>query len=73
VVVADRGRALIHTDEIPCLSQTYYPFHPKDVLGKNISITGRAQVNGWRGDTSIAKRVEHDIFYLENWSIWIDD
>ena len=24
------------------------------------------------GDTSISKRVEHDIFYLENWSIWLD-
>ena len=35
-------------------------------------ITGWAQVNGWRGDTSIAKRVEHDIFYLENWSFWFD-
>jgi len=41
-------------------------------LGKNISATGRAQVNGWRGDTSIAKRVEHDIFYLENWNFWMD-
>ena len=35
-------------------------------------ITGWAQVNGWRGDTSIAKRVEHDIYYLENWSFWLD-
>jgi len=35
-------------------------------------ITGWAQVNGWRGDTSISKRVEHDIFYLENWSFWLD-
>jgi len=35
-------------------------------------ITGWAQVNGWRGDTSIANRVEHDIFYLENWSFWFD-
>ena len=35
-------------------------------------ISGWAQVNGWRGDTSIAKRVEHDIFYLENWSFWLD-
>jgi len=33
-------------------------------------MTGWAQVNGWRGDTSIAQRVEHDIFYLENWSFW---
>lgn len=29
-------------------------------------ITGWAQVNGWRGDTSIDKRVEHDIYYIEN-------
>ena len=29
-------------------------------------------MNGWRGDTSIAQRVEHDIFYLENWSFWFD-
>jgi len=35
-------------------------------------ITGLAQVNGWRGDTSIAKRIENDIFYLENWSFWLD-
>jgi len=35
-------------------------------------ITGLAQVNGWRGDTSIVKRIENDIFYLENWSIWLD-
>ena len=31
-------------------------------------ITGWAQVNGWRGDTSIERRVEHDVYYLENWS-----
>ncbi len=35
-------------------------------------ITGLAQVNGWRGDTSIEKRVELDIYYLENWSFWSD-
>ena len=35
-------------------------------------ITGLAQVNGWRGDTSIAKRIEEDIYYLENWSFWLD-
>ncbi|MCJ7542756.1 MAG: sugar transferase, partial [Desulfobacterales bacterium] len=35
-------------------------------------ITGLAQVNGWRGDTSISKRIENDIFYLENWSFWLD-
>jgi len=35
-------------------------------------ITGWAQVNGWRGDTSIKNRVEHDIYYLENWDLWFD-
>jgi Undecaprenyl-phosphate glucose phosphotransferase len=35
-------------------------------------MTGLAQVNGWRGDTSIAKRIEKDIYYLENWSFWLD-
>lgn len=35
-------------------------------------ITGWAQVNGWRGDTSIQKRIEYDIYYIENWSITID-
>jgi Undecaprenyl-phosphate glucose phosphotransferase len=35
-------------------------------------ITGLAQVNGYRGDTSIKKRVEYDINYIENWSILMD-
>ena len=35
-------------------------------------ITGLAQANGWRGDTSITNRVEHDLYYLENWSFWLD-
>lgn len=35
-------------------------------------ITGWAQVNGWRGDTSIEKRIECDIYYIENWSFWFD-
>ena len=35
-------------------------------------ITGWAQVNGWRGDTSIEKRVECDIYYIENWSFIFD-
>jgi Undecaprenyl-phosphate glucose phosphotransferase len=37
-----------------------------------VGITGWAQVNGWRGDTSIAKRVEYDLYYLRNWSITFD-
>jgi Undecaprenyl-phosphate glucose phosphotransferase len=35
-------------------------------------LTGWAQVNGLRGDTSIRKRIEYDIYYIENWSIWFD-
>ena len=35
-------------------------------------ITGWAQVNGLRGDTSIEKRIEADIYYIENWSIFFD-
>lgn len=35
-------------------------------------ITGWAQVNGWRGDTSIEKRIECDIYYIENWSLLLD-
>ena len=35
-------------------------------------ISGWAQVNGLRGDTSIADRIAHDLYYIENWSIWVD-
>jgi len=35
-------------------------------------ITGWAQINGWRGDTDLAKRIEHDLYYIENWSLWFD-
>ncbi len=35
-------------------------------------ITGWAQVNGWRGNTSLEKRIEYDIYYLTNWSLWFD-
>ena len=37
-----------------------------------VGITGWAQVNGWRGDTSIAKRIEYDLYYLRNWSLTFD-
>ena len=35
-------------------------------------MTGWAQVNGLRGDTSIRERIEHDIYYIENWSLRFD-
>ena len=35
-------------------------------------MTGWAQVNGYRGDTSITKRIEHDLYYIENWTLGWD-
>ena len=39
-------------------------------------ITGWAQINGWRGETDtefkIEKRIEHDLYYIENWSVFLD-
>ena len=39
-------------------------------------ITGWAQVNGWRGETDteekLRKRIEHDLYYIDNWSVWMD-
>lgn len=35
-------------------------------------LTGWAQINGYRGDTSIKKRIEYDIFYIENWTMSFD-
>lgn len=35
-------------------------------------MTGWAQVHGWRGDTSIHQRVEHDLYYIQQWSFWLD-
>ncbi len=35
-------------------------------------ITGWAQVNGWRGNTSLEKRIEYDLYYIQNWSLKLD-
>jgi Undecaprenyl-phosphate glucose phosphotransferase len=35
-------------------------------------ITGLAQVEGWRGSTSLEKRIERDLYYIEHWSLWLD-
>ena len=35
-------------------------------------ITGWAQVNGWRGNTSLEKRIEYDLYYIEHWSVSLD-
>lgn len=35
-------------------------------------ITGWAQIHGWRGDTCLHNRIEHDLYYISNWSLWFD-
>jgi putative colanic acid biosynthesis UDP-glucose lipid carrier transferase len=35
-------------------------------------LTGWAQVHGWRGNTCLHERIEHDIYYIRNWSLGLD-
>ena len=35
-------------------------------------LTGWAQINGFRGDTSIERRIEYDLYYIENWTMGFD-
>lgn len=35
-------------------------------------ITGWAQINGWRGRTDLHRRIEHDLYYIEHWTLWLD-
>jgi Undecaprenyl-phosphate glucose phosphotransferase len=47
---------------------------PRYMIKHQVSpgLTGWAQINGYRGDTSIKKRIEHDLYYIENWTIGLD-
>lgn len=47
---------------------------PKYMIKHHVrpGMTGWAQVNGWRGNTSIVKRIECDIYYVENWTLFMD-
>ncbi len=49
--------------QIPCYTQRHQV---------KAGITGWAQVNGWRGNTSLRRRVECDLYYICNWSLWLD-
>jgi Undecaprenyl-phosphate glucose phosphotransferase len=48
--------------------------HPQYMLRHKVKsgITGWAQVNGWRGNTAVEKRIEYDLYYIENWSLTLD-
>jgi Undecaprenyl-phosphate glucose phosphotransferase len=60
--------------ERPVFVQQFREKVPRYMLRHKVKcgLTGWAQVNGWRGNTSIEKRIEYDIFYIENWSLTFD-
>lgn len=60
--------------EIPCFVERFRETVPFYMLKHIVKpgITGWAQVNGYRGDTSIDERIRLDIWYIENWSFWLD-
>ncbi|MBP3538815.1 MAG: sugar transferase, partial [Oscillospiraceae bacterium] len=60
--------------ELPYYVEQYRHTVPLYMVKHQIKpgITGWAQVNGLRGDTSIEKRIEYDIWYIDNWSIYLD-
>ena len=52
------------------LAQEIPHYQPRHVVKPGM--TGWAQVNGLRGDTDLAARAQHDLYYIENWSVWLD-
>jgi putative colanic acid biosynthesis UDP-glucose lipid carrier transferase len=70
-IVGPRPHAVAHNEEYRNLVPKYMQRH----LVKP-GITGWAQVNGWRGETDTAekmeKRVEFDLHYIKSWSLWLD-
>lgn len=60
--------------ERPCFIETFKEQVP-DYMKKHMvkaGITGWAQVNGWRGDSDLSRRIECDLFYIQNWSLMFD-
>jgi len=60
--------------ERPLFVEEFRQRYPQYMLRHKVKagITGWAQVNGWRGNTSIEKRIEYDLYYIENWSLRLD-
>ncbi|MEK7469241.1 MAG: undecaprenyl-phosphate glucose phosphotransferase [Planctomycetota bacterium] len=60
--------------ERPVFIQDFKKQIPRYMLRHKMKagITGWAQVNGWRGNTSLKKRIQYDLYYIENWSLWLD-
>jgi len=66
-LVGPRPERPTHVEQLAEAIPHYLPRH----LVKP-GMTGWAQVNGLRGDSDLGLRVQHDIYYIENWSIWLD-
>jgi len=70
-VVGPRPHMLKHTEEYSKIVNNFMVRH-----FVKPGITGAAQANGYRGDTTdpvmMEKRVQYDLWYLENWSFWLD-
>ena len=70
-VVGPRPHMILHTEEYSKIIENYKVRH-----FCKPGITGWAQVNGFRGETEeselMEKRVEYDIWYIENWTFWLD-
>ncbi len=60
--------------ERPPLINEFRKSIPKYMLRHKVKagMTGWAQIHGWRGNTSLASRIEYDLDYIENWSLWRD-
>jgi exopolysaccharide biosynthesis polyprenyl glycosylphosphotransferase len=66
-LVGPRPERPHHVEQLSAVIPHYLPRHLV-----NPGMTGWAQVNGLRGDTDLAERIRYDIFYIENWSLWLD-
>jgi exopolysaccharide biosynthesis polyprenyl glycosylphosphotransferase len=66
-LVGPRPERPSHVDQ---LSESIPHYLPRHLVKPGM--TGWAQVNGLRGESDLVLRVQHDIYYIENWSIWLD-
>lgn len=66
-LVGPRPERPHHVDHLAHAIPHYQPRHVVKP-----GMTGWAQVNGLRGDTDLAARAQHDLYYIENWSVWLD-
>jgi len=73
-VVAGQMSLVGPRPERPVFIEKFRRSYPSYMLRHKVKagMTGWAQVNGWRGDTSLRKRLQYDLYYLHNWSLWLD-